>query len=43
MNRADITERHYMTAIANLPSILRHGILSQTGIEIPFDPHKQKP
>jgi hypothetical protein len=28
MNRADITELHYITAIANLPSILRHGILS---------------
>lgn len=28
MNRADITEMHYITAIANLPSILRHGILS---------------
>ena len=30
MNRADITELHYITAIANLPSILRHGILSHT-------------
>jgi hypothetical protein len=28
MNRADVTELHYITAIANLPSILRHGILS---------------
>lgn len=28
MNRADITELHYITAIANLRSILRHGILS---------------
>ena len=28
MNRADITELHYITAIANLPSILRRGILS---------------
>jgi len=30
MNRADITELHYITAIANLPSIMRHGILSHT-------------
>jgi ssDNA thymidine ADP-ribosyltransferase, DarT len=28
MDRADITELHYITAIANLPSIVRHGILS---------------
>lgn len=28
MNRAEVTELHYITAIANLPSILRHGILS---------------
>jgi ssDNA thymidine ADP-ribosyltransferase, DarT len=28
MKRADITELHYITAIANLPSIMRHGILS---------------
>jgi hypothetical protein len=28
MNRADITELHYITVIANLPSILQHGILS---------------
>jgi len=28
MNRADVTELHYITAIANLPSILRHGVLS---------------
>ncbi|HEY0321557.1 MAG TPA: DUF4433 domain-containing protein [Pyrinomonadaceae bacterium] len=28
MNRADITELHYITAIANLTSILQHGILS---------------
>lgn len=28
MNRADVTELHYITAIANVPSILRHGILS---------------
>ena len=26
MNRADITEMHYITAIAILPSIMRHGI-----------------
>jgi hypothetical protein len=30
MKRADITELHYITAIANLPSIMRHGILSHT-------------
>jgi hypothetical protein len=30
MNRADVAELHYITAIANLPSILRHGILSHT-------------
>ena len=30
MNREDVTELHYITAIANLPSILRHGILSHT-------------
>jgi hypothetical protein len=30
MNRADITELHYITAIANVPSILRHGILSHS-------------
>jgi len=30
MNRADVTELHYITAIANLPSILRNGILSHT-------------
>jgi hypothetical protein len=28
MNRADVTELHYITAIANVPSILQHGILS---------------
>ncbi len=28
MNRADVIELHYITAIANVPSILRHGILS---------------
>ena len=30
MNRADVTELHYITAIANVPSISRHGILSHT-------------
>src|SRR3989338_5075248 len=30
MNLIDVTELHYITAIANLPSILRHGILSHT-------------
>jgi len=30
MNRTDVTELHYITAIANLPSIVRHGILSHT-------------
>jgi len=30
MNREDVTELHYITAMANLPSILRHGILSHT-------------
>jgi hypothetical protein len=28
MNRSEVIELHYITAIANLPSILRHGILS---------------
>ena len=28
MNRADVTELHYITAIANMGSILRHGVLS---------------
>ena len=28
MNRADVTELHYISAIANLPSMLRHGVLS---------------
>jgi len=28
MNRADVTELHYITAIANTRSILRHGVLS---------------
>lgn len=30
MNREDVTELHYITAIANLPSILRYGVLSHT-------------
>jgi len=30
MNREDVTELHYITAMANLPSILQHGILSHT-------------
>ena len=30
MNRGDVTELHYITAIANVPSILQHGILSHT-------------
>lgn len=30
MNRADVTELHYITAIANVNSILQHGILSHT-------------
>ena len=30
MNRSDITELHYITAIANVTSILQHGILSHT-------------
>lgn len=30
MNRADVTELHYITAIANITSILQHGILSHT-------------
>jgi len=30
MNREDVTELHYITATANLPSILQHGILSHT-------------
>jgi hypothetical protein len=42
MNRADITELHYITAIANLPLILQHGIPSQRRIKIPFDLHGQQ-
>jgi hypothetical protein len=30
MNRADVTELHYITATANVTSILQHGILSHT-------------
>ena len=30
MDRAEVTELHYITAIANVPSILQHGILSHT-------------
>ena len=30
MNREDVIELHYITAIANVSSILRHGILSHT-------------
>lgn len=30
MNRADVTELHYITAIANVTSILQNGILSHT-------------
>src|SRR2546430_15083318 len=28
MNRGDVAELHYITAIVNVPSMLRHGILS---------------
>src|SRR2546423_7579902 len=38
MNRSDITELHYITAIANVTSILQHGILSNTlAIELAHD------
>ncbi len=30
MNRSDVTELHYISAIANVPSMLHHGILSHT-------------
>ncbi len=30
MNRADVTELHYITTIASVPSMLRHGILSHS-------------
>src|ERR1700675_283468 len=33
MNRADVTELHHITAIANLASILQHGILSHRQAE----------
>lgn len=33
MNRADVIELHYITAIVNVPSILHHGILSHTSAE----------
>ncbi|MGH7768896.1 MAG: DUF4433 domain-containing protein [Candidatus Binatia bacterium] len=34
MNRADVSELHYITAIANVLSILQHGILSHTVAEL---------
>ncbi len=38
MNRADVTELYYITAIANVPSILKHGILSHKLAErLPHD------
>ena len=30
MNRCDIMELHYIAPIANVPSIIKHGILSHT-------------
>lgn len=30
MNQGDVAELHYITAIANVPSMLQHGILSHT-------------
>jgi hypothetical protein len=30
MNRHDINELHYITPIANVPSILQHGLLSHS-------------
>lgn len=33
MNRADVTELHFITAISNIPSILEHGILSHERAE----------
>jgi hypothetical protein len=30
MERADVTELHYITTISNVISILQHGILSNT-------------
>jgi ssDNA thymidine ADP-ribosyltransferase, DarT len=38
MNRADVTELHYITTISNVISILQHGILSNTlAAELPHD------
>jgi hypothetical protein len=38
MNRVDVTELHYITAIANVTSILQNGILSHTlAAELPHD------
>lgn len=38
MDRADVTELHYITAIANVTSILQRGILSNTlAAELPHD------
>jgi hypothetical protein len=38
MNRADVTELHYITATANVTSILQHGILSHTlAVELTHD------
>lgn len=33
MNRGDVAELHYITAIANVPSILQHGILSHNRVQ----------
>ena len=33
MNRADVTELHFITAISNVTSILEHGILSHAHAE----------
>jgi hypothetical protein len=38
MNRADVTELHYISTISNVISILQHGILSNTlAAELPHD------
>jgi len=38
MDRADVTELHYITSISNVFSILQHGILSNTlAAELPHD------
>jgi hypothetical protein len=38
MDRADVTELHYITSISNVISILQHGILSNTlAAELPHD------